>query len=133
MRKKLRVAVTALVGATRLIAFGVLTDCVTDSREDQSVQVVSNCDLTKLDLSPSSPEATLNAYVNSAEALATAAQDVDTQLTAICTQMDTDLGLSPTGTDAVGACSPIAKRVSAAFSAAPPPPAGPAPPPWFNL
>ncbi|MGH7326841.1 MAG: hypothetical protein ACREJX_00695, partial [Polyangiaceae bacterium] len=132
MRKKIGILLTVVSGAAGLTAIGVLTNCVSDSREDQAVTVVGDCDLSKLDSTPASPEATVLAYVKASEALATQAQDVDTQMMGICNQMDTDLGLA-TGTDVVSACTPISKRVVAAFSAAPPPPPGPAPPPWFNL
>jgi hypothetical protein len=118
-------------GGAAILALGVLANCVSDPREGEAVTVTPGCTPSDLNASPTSPESTVLAFVNQAQALAMQAQDVETQLMTICNKMDTDLGLA-TGMTVGSACAPIAARTAAAFHDQPPA-VGSAPPAWFNF
>jgi hypothetical protein len=101
--------VTGAVLGTLVLGASLSVSCVTDQRENEQVNVISSCDLTALDTTPSSPQATVKVFVEAAEGLAQAATMNSTQLQDLCNSIDMDLGLAP-GTDLPSSCGPIVKR-----------------------
>lgn len=94
------------------IAVGALSlRCI--KKDDDSVEIVTSCDLAKLD--PSSPsDETVQLYMETGTALKAKAADLVEQFRGVCNAIDRDLGL-PEGADVHTACNPVADRVQAAI------------------
>lgn len=86
-----------------------IVGCLSDPRESDAVVVSNTCDRAKLSSDPTNPEATLRAYLESADLLVDVTNSVETQLKDACNAIGADLALPP-GTDPTTACKPVAAR-----------------------
>jgi hypothetical protein len=83
--------------------------CLADPRESDAVILTDTCDRAKLSSDPTSPQATLKAYLESADLLVDVTSQVETQMKDACNAIGADLAL-PAGTDPASACRPVAAR-----------------------
>ena len=100
-----------LAGGAAITSLLALVSCLSDPREDETVTVISACDMNALSNDPANPQASLRTYVTTAEELLARATAVEAELKDACNAIDTDLGL-PTGADPLSACNPIAARAA---------------------
>lgn len=118
------------VASCAAMSVSVLVNCFTDTRGDEPVVVVGECDLTKLAANPS-PQAAVKVYVETAEELAAAATKAAQDLQKVCTDATNELGLGA-GTDVVSACQPLIQRAGVIRKLQPPNDL-PVPVYWLNV
>jgi hypothetical protein len=119
-----RQRIFAVIGVASF-ASGALTfvNCAPD--EDESVTLVTSCDLNALNTSDPA-EATVKLYSQTGDEMTTRAKALVDRFTKICNDINRDLGQTE-GRDVHEACNRIADRVIAANSLAPVPDGGVAP------
>jgi hypothetical protein len=93
--------------------------------EDESVSIVTSCDVSKLDVNDPA-EATVKLYAETSTELRDRATKLNARFTEVCNAINRDLGL-PEGAEIHAACNRIADRVTAANAVAPVPTGGVAP------
>lgn len=96
------------LGALVSLAAWVLWSCA-DPRADETAVAVEACDLEQLSKEPSSPQSTVRAFVEAAEALRTRAGQAEEALRDACNAVNGELGF-PEGNAAAQACQGIADR-----------------------
>lgn len=89
------------------------------SSEDTSVTVDTACDVGKLNATFAG-EATLQAYLQTAEQFKAKASSLELRMKDVCNQLNRDLGI-PEGANMRDACNTVAARVAAANKRAPDP------------
>lgn len=109
----------------------LLVNCFSDDRAEEPVKVLSDCDVARLSVDPASPEATVKVFVETADALKTAADALTKQYVDLCNVVNGELGASA-GADIATACQPINQRASI-IRKRQPPNSAPLPIRWFNL
>ena len=103
-----RVGVTSALG---LVCTGLAVSFVQCfSEEDTSVEIVTTCDVNKLDTKVPA-QATVKVYVDTATQLRDRAKDILERFRGVCNNMNQELGLPPGG-DVHAACNQIADRVA---------------------
>jgi len=119
-----------LAGSATVLALG-LAACFSDPRSGEEVTVTDTCQADKLSTVATSPEASLRAYLDSADLLVKRTNQAEAELIEACNALDTELGL-PTGQDSLSACRSIASRLEAVIKGGTAP-FGPGAPEWAEL
>lgn len=95
-----------------------LVSCLSDPRADEPVTVVETCDVAALSSDPTSPQATLRAYLDSTQSMVDMANGVEVDLVAACAAIEIELGLKP-ASDLAGACKSLTARINSVIARAP--------------
>lgn len=118
---KRRQVVGALAAGIVGTTAGMLVHC--SPAEDESVTIITSCDLTKLDVNDPA-EATVKLYAETSTALRERTAALNARFVKVCNDINRDLGL-PEGAEIHEACNRIAERVTAANAGAPAATSGP--------
>jgi hypothetical protein len=98
-----------VVGTMLAGMIAAVVGCLSDPRESDAVVVTGTCDRAQLSSDPTNAQATLKAYLESADLLVDVTNQVEAQLKDACNAVGADLALPP-GADPASACRPGAAR-----------------------
>jgi hypothetical protein len=125
MKRLRRLALLPLTPLAVAASLAAIMHCA--SKDDESVTIVTACDVAALDTSPA--EITVKLWAETATELRTRTQALETRFKDVCNAMNREMGEAE-GADARAACNKIAGRIEAASTTPPIPDAGGVRPVW---